>query len=988
VRSSKSALGQHLRGGLFGPLPLLKGLANWRQVYLTAWRVPPLLTRPASQLRDGVRVEVFCGAAASTAVQWARPRPGLETAKSRDREYLKRRHAEAAERAAAAAAAASQGAGGRPGVLGRLAGLLGLRGGDRGDVNGERAEGAEDRFGAPQPCFEDGSLWAADPVEPMELEVAVKITKDGSISADVARAIFAEEVVANIDHLASFSRWIVHKLKCVDVNHKSHSSSERDIDMDEHLDIGDVVVFPVHSAPSTSLFSPTKASGVGAQQSSSAHDVYLNSAASQPVWASDAFMANLRVTGECVAECAVLWGQEVDDGDYLSASAPPAAASGYRDETMTVDESIFIAREMESRPGGGVWPALYPALLSHLKNICGLSKEHFKEVMSKKGQQASSPAVAAAAAATAAGGGGADKWWGGGEGWRGSDSEAAHDMDPTAKDYHRTSVYSTAAQRVQGLVGLRENAPKIYVPCKIRFSLLCFSEDGSHELHRSEASVDGGNRLAGEATMKAFGKQLKNVHSLFQKAVTNVKMTNKMTKSSRGLVIGNGSVICRLIGTTVWLSADAAAAIWSCAPGETVEAAGQAVGGRTHAPTRNLRELALSKILERAAETSLRKSRDLCTRTCPDYVAGYTEAYISLLLLGGGEVVQRLLPDAARMLDSLAHKAQCVTQTLRMLRHLLPGVRDGHGDSLHSLHVDGLTATLVLHACLSVRLLISAPQCVHFLGGCFLVLTAVDELETTLNLGRYALSNGMRSGYKMHSDKEAAAWKLPVPDLDPEVALEMHEMKVTIDGATGVRRALGTGSHALSRALECICKLEGLCAMLTQALSEDVHRCCEQTIGAFVNAPIQEHYGTEGSQFLSALLKRMNNLGLSKSSEEPLREVENLKSETKVPTVDRDSIPAVSSDPAVTSKKDSVEMDEHASAFLSALENSSNQKVKPISSEGHTEENHLRDDEDDYTNPNILKGRKRVSKAERLQKSKGIYEEIEGSMLDDLRSIF
>lgn len=834
--SQKEFSSLFLRGGLFGPMELLRALGCWRQVYLSAWLLPPVVTCGNFQVKgDGLAIETLCGVSGETALSWGTPRMALVEARERDRRFT--------------------------------------------DDPNKPA------------CTGDADLWASEPQRKMYIEIVIKVTKDRQRSADVARELFAEEVIRAVAAVAAHSRWIIHELSvddCCSDNEKEFSGER-------------LIVYPLAK-------------------------VAVSERGGLPKWASHSFMTALRVRGEAMAECAVLMGQEVDTGAPEASHFQPSTQSG----AMSANESGIIAQQLEANMPLESVPSMFPALLESFKSICGMAKQ--RERTSERSER---PV--------------ADKWWGGGEGWRGTDSDAAHDMDPTAREAHRSNVFSAATHRVQAAVGMREDIPRVYVPCQLRFSLLCFtSSEKCTDLDESEAVNSVGESAATNSDAPTAVK-LNKMSTIFMRAANKAKLVSNMTDTSQGLAIGAGRVISRLIGSTVWLSTDAAVAVWSCLP------LNESISIDKHAKL-------VKAVIAAESKAQLQEAHKLYRQHPSDYIRAYQHAGLSLSLSADINSFQRLFPDVVRMNESLASRARALADTLRMLRQILDRPRSGAGECLGLTNLDALSATLVIHVSLSVRLLVASPQCVHLVGGMYPVLLLVFKLETNFQLGHYSLNTGMRFGCDgMH--ESGSAWKLPLPTIDRETQAEMIEKRVSIDGSTGIRRAIAVGGDALEQLVDIILSLEGMCSLIADALAEDVHCCSRDSIGDFISSSSFKEEPISQTLNLGQLMKRMDKKGVVQKKVAFIEPIKIDNAEVKV------------------SESKSLEPDEEfevrSTAFLSAIQESlmlpTEREVKDRLEPNIAEE--------DGT-PSVLVGRMRRP----LPQGK-IYGPNAITMLDDLRNM-
>ena len=745
----------------------------------------------------------------------------------------------------------------------------------------------------PKTCAGDADLWSVEPEGKIYLEVVIKVTKNRRQSVDVARELFANEVVKCIDSFNSHRRWIPLEVSvdsCVnDLNAEPENTS------------------PITVYPHTKNNGPSGENGL-------------------PHWATQSFMTSLCVKSEAVAECAVLLGQEIDDSNHFIPDTQYASSNRTSVGPITVSESTMIANQLEAKSPHESFPKMYPALLENFKDICGVSKVSHRNSVKAESEKGLKEDPSE------------DKWWGGGEGWRGTETDIAHDMDPTAREAHRSNVFSSAAQRVQACLGLREETPRVYVPCQVRFSLICYSASET-----SEATCTGNNQTNSDSNSSDDPiSKLGNVRSIFKEAARKTMIVANL--SPQGLVIGGGKVISRLIGSTIWLSSDSAMAVWSCIP------LNESISMDKH--TRLVKA-----IFEAESKFKLKEAQNFFASEPPDYVRGCCFAGLSVSLSKDGKHFGELFPDVVRMRESMAYRARALEDILSMLRMMLDRPRSGYGDCLAFTNIEALTCTLVFHVSLSMRLLVSSSQCIHFVGGQYLVLLLVHKLEKILQLGHYSLSAGMRYGYDICEPN--VPWKLPIPVLDKETIKEMRDRRVVIDGTTGLRRAIAAGGDVFAEVIEIIVKLEGICKVLAPILSNDVNECCRATLTRYI--PQSADNETSEQEDTSILAKRMEKRSINTKKvafTEPEKDLPENKEESKP-----EDMP-------------SSNFDAESSAFLDAIQES---LLLPSERKQAGGGAHL-DDEEGI--PAVLIGRSRVVKSKRS------YAGDEITMLDNLRNFY
>jgi hypothetical protein len=641
---------------------------------------------------------------------------------------------------------------------------------------------------------------------------------------------------------------------------------------------------------------------------------------------------------------------------------------------LTESESTMVARECETRYPNETVPKMYPALLSHLKYVSSAARMEFMKRLERR----------AARMMQYEGGDDApgsdededissfDKWWGGGEGWRGgsADEDSGRNLDPTSAEHHRLSVESYTAEYVQDVMGLRSDSPRVYLPCTIRFSLLCYStpeEDGGSEMLADAATVAAPDEHDPRPRKTATSEASSKMKMLLKKSIVSAVAVSTMQKATQGLIIGTGRVITRLISSTLWLSPEAAHGVWSCLP--KFKSAKQRDG--------MLRTLLITESKSRAL-----MAKRKCSYCVPDAIGAYNDGAIAALLSGEPSLFTSCFLHAARMTESLAHRAVGATNALRLLRRLLHRPVSGLGDLCGQLNPEGVATTLVVLVSLCVRLVIAAPQCVHFHGACYKILQCIHDLENVLELGSVPLAQGMRNycspavetDGEEDSDGHRRKWTLPLPPLPPDVQAELRAKNIVFDGSSGVRRVLSLRGADLDAALDLLCRLEGMCGLLAVALADDVRGSCGGEGG--MEAFISNHNGSgryyDADKRLAPRLRYAN------------RQIANSNKNKKVVFSTNEEHSSGSDSDSQHSGEEEVVEEPHPdmAIFLGLEGNSNNDGV----AQGDVYGGDKAPPEDDIIgNPRVLQGRSRVPRQERLAQLG-----LEGSdmgMIDELRGL-
>jgi hypothetical protein len=800
----------------------------------------------------------------------------------------------------------------------------------------------------PHPNAYDGDAWSFDATINPVVEIVIKVTKSSMQNSDQARDIFVEEVISNIEGLRKHSRWTVHEVA-------TNSLTAGHDNIHNGVEAPRIVVYPHWKNHPTA-------------PAESASD-------SLPPWATKDFLLALRTNGECKAECAVLMALDMQyDASDVEPRLDPEDPDSYDFvdfDGLTNSESIMVARECETRYPEETVPKMYPALLSHLKYVSSAARMELTKrlerraarMMQYEGDDAPGSDEDEDIASF-------DKWWGGGEGWRGGGAEEdnGRNLDPTSSEHHRLSVDSYTAEYVQDVMGLRSDSPRVYVPCTVRFSLLCFStseDDGSSEglagssLFASQDEHDPRPNKGKGSSSEASYKMRK----LLKKSIVSAVALTTMQKATQGLIIGTGRVVTRLISSTVWLSPEAAFGVWSCLP--EFQSAKQ-------------RDGMLRTLLAAESNSRVLMAKRKSAYCVPDATAAYKDGAIAALLSGDPSHFTSCFVHSVRMTESLAHRAAGVVITLRLLRRLLHRPVSGLEHLCGQLSPEGVATTLVVHVSLCTRLVIAAPQCVHFHGACYKILQGIHDLESIFELGSVPLAQGMRNycasaaemGGEEDSDDQPRKWKLPLPSLSPDVLAELKAKDVVFDGSSGVRRVLSLRGTDLDAALELICLLEGMCGLLATALADDVRGSC----------------GGEGG--MEVFISNHTGLGRSYDAEKRLaprvrnvdrRTVSNKNENKKPAATDEDS----TSGSDLDQHRGEEEVGPHPDmdVFLGLVRNIDDSTEYGAAPGG--EKAQLEDDIID--NPRVLLGRNRIPRQERLAQL-GLQGGDVG-MIDELRGM-
>lgn len=371
------------------------------------------------------------------------------------------------------------------------------------------------------------------------------------------------------------------------------------------------------------------------------------------------------------------------------------------------------------------------------------------------------------------------------------------DDDPTVQDLPRIASFHVTAGKVRK--GLRMKT-KVYVPIKLRFSLL--------------ARIRGMD-VPSAATEKAT--------DTFKPLLSEEK--KKMT-------IGKSETIARLLASTVWLSPDAERGIWGCA----------------------LTESSVDKCFAHEANRFSRESE--MAFASRDIVTAYELAGIAAIV-GAPSVAENsvpvvssnasglidscmdALPAMVRMSHSMAGKMKRALECIHMVRWMFNGKNEFAGALNHLV----LAHTIVRHICLSVRMIVMAPQSVRLRSGCVLLLRKISALEQMLNLGRLDLRNGHRYTFSKSKKKNRTTdyslpSELPVPvDTGANSSFtNSSSVPAEVNPEAEFRKSMASPVVVVDKAPQRILQeIENICTYLYEALAHDLFQNFRDEVKSLVN---------------------------------------------------------------------------------------------------------------------------------------------------------
>ena len=188
-----------------------------------------------------------------------------------------------------------------------------------------------------------------------------------------------------------------------------------------------------------------------------------------------------------------------------------------------------------------------------------------------------------------------------------------------------------------------------------------------------------------------------------------------------------------------------------------------------------------------------------------------------------------VVPAMLRMRHSLAGKLHRLIDCVEMVSWVLSSASEavtgsGLGDGFNSINYKALLHTITRHVCLALRMVVMAPQCVHYRGGCLYLLRRVLDLEASLRIGRLPLSDGhilFESTGKAPTC--SLSMNLPTPLLSIEESNEMKQEKLEVDPLGMFRRAF-TAQKSDQSAVRILSDISSMSHFLLQTLAEDVHK--------------------------------------------------------------------------------------------------------------------------------------------------------------------
>lgn len=313
------------------------------------------------------------------------------------------------------------------------------------------------------------------------------------------------------------------------------------------------------------------------------------------------------------------------------------------------------------------------------------------------------------------------------------------------QDSDRVCSQGISSEKFQSLL---VDKPKVYVPATIRVSLLAY---------------------------------LKGLQNFQASSVSPLSLFSAETKKP---TICSESAFARQVASTIWLSQHSSRETWECVnETETVERCVLYEATRRWSDARE----ALRKGNSCAAYQCLALS-SLLTRGADDSSNSYASAS------------DLTLPAWIRLSRGLAGRLSKVISCLKMLQKMMSS---SSSHSLVKLNPGSFARTVMRHVCLSLRLALMDPQCVHLNGGYVLILRALEELEASLCLPR-----------------------LRVPQRGEKKDSFVDRMNASFKGdvETSIRRAMGFASalYEQSVAYKCITQIKAFAICLVRSLQEDV----------------------------------------------------------------------------------------------------------------------------------------------------------------------
>jgi hypothetical protein len=226
----------------------------------------------------------------------------------------------------------------------------------------------------------------------------------------------------------------------------------------------------------------------------------------------------------------------------------------------------------------------------------------------------------------------------------------------------------------------------IYVPCRIRFTLLA---------QLTSRMTWGVSSL--RASSHSMGTPQTQGQSRGQSGLPQEAYSVITGHHANPLAIGSDHAVARLVSSTLWLSVEAARCVWGFA-----------------------RDGEAQCILHEA------KQRHLAYHKCSaqgQRTHAYRHAMVNSLLTQN----YRLSASLYQSFSGACFQLRRLIETMDLCRHCI--LSDNT-----TFDVTAVAMTLVLHTCLGFRLLLTSPQIAHLRGGCAYLLKGVKRLEMLLQL--------------------------------------------------------------------------------------------------------------------------------------------------------------------------------------------------------------------------------------------------------------
>lgn len=261
--------------------------------------------------------------------------------------------------------------------------------------------------------------------------------------------------------------------------------------------------------------------------------------------------------------------------------------------------------------------------------------------------------------------------------------------------------------------------------------------------------------------------------------------------------IGSDGALARLVGATVWLSQEAAAAVWRCT----------SAGGLS--------------CLEREAAVRAAAVRALRRRS------RYAEVQMQGLVWSLLSRRYDLTPLFARQASSLGQATWRLLQFVDVVQVLL------EREDAVTLDTHVLGMTLVGMVALPLRRVLTAPSSVHLRGGCAVLLQRLRQLERTLHLGSLPLHlaacpNQLPDNFSTATadapPPKATSKPAPKGPARPpgSLAIDPAGLKVVTPADAALRRALNSSVEVCRSAVDSLKSIFGIASTLLEALGRDV----------------------------------------------------------------------------------------------------------------------------------------------------------------------